>query len=292
MKCPHCEISLTYYHGIQKVSCNYCGYSINVPKKCPSCDSKYFKYFGTGTEKLELLAKEHFPNARIDRLDRDVVRKKGQLNKIINKFASGQTDILIGTQMITKGFDFNNVTLVGCISADSMLNLPDFRSSERTFQTLMQVAGRAGRGDVEGEVLIQTYMPEHFALSHLKNYAQNEFINDEMELRKKYLYPPFCRLSIISIVGVDELIVQKMSSKLAYGIKKFIVTKKLKSMQLLGPNPAIYSKIRGEYKWQILLKSSYDDTDIIIDMLNRIKNSKRIMDGCRLMIDVDAISLL
>ncbi len=292
LKCPDCEIALTYYKGANKAICNYCGYSINIPKVCPDCKSSSFRYFGTGTEKLEMLAKQAFPNARIERLDREVIRKKGQLNEIMYKIENKEIDILIGTQMVTKGLDFENVTLVGCLSADVMLNLPDFRSSEKTFQTLIQVAGRAGRGDLLGEVLIQSYTPHHFALTYMQKYDEESFIDEELNLRKRYDYPPFYRLSIILIRGTNESHVNTTSKRVAYFIKQYIVKNKLKNFKILGPNPAIYSKIRGKFRYQIIIKTPYDMRDNVAEAFEIIKKERDVIGDSTISIDIDAISLL
>ncbi|MBI5417908.1 primosomal protein N', partial [Candidatus Poribacteria bacterium] len=198
LKCKNCDVTLTYYQSTEKLCCHYCGYTEHISKVCPSCSSEYLRYFGIGTEQVEDLMKKAFPDAVIERLDLQTIIKKGQLEKVLDDFKNHKIDILIGTQIIAKGHDFPNVTLVGIIFADITLNLPDFRSAERTFQLLTQVAGRAGRDCKPGKVVIQTYEPEHYSIRLASLHDYKNFYEKEIKYRKALFYPPFTR--IISIL--------------------------------------------------------------------------------------------
>ncbi len=295
LKCPNCEIALTYHKNDGRATCHYCGYSIHVPARCPSCNSGYFKFFGTGTEKVEELTRAAFPQARIDRLDRQSVSRKGSMESILDRFDKHETDILIGTQMVTKGLDFENVTLVGVLSADVLLNLPDFQSGERAFQLLTQVAGRAGRGELAGEVIIQTYTPEHYAVQAACQHDHAQFVEEEARLRVSYNYPPYRRLSNILISGEDEAAVIKTAQRLFEPIQREFIKNKLKKVQVLGPNPAIYSKIKGRYRWQILIKSSHEDEEMVSEVLRAVcmkDRNKYCVGETAVSVDIDAVNIL
>ncbi len=270
LKCPHCDISLTFHKGAQHVSCSYCGYQIQVPKTCPSCSSRYFKFFGTGTEKLEELTAAAFPGARVGRMDRVSTSKKGALESLIDRFDRHELDILVGTQMVTKGLDFHNVTLVGVLSADVLLNLPDFQASERAFQLLTQVAGRAGRGSRKGEVIIQTYAPEHYSVLAASGHDYHAFVESELGVRQIYGYPPYGNIANILISGSNEGEVTQMASNLIGPIQQGFIKKGLKNVEVLGPNPAIYSKMKGRHRWQILVKYPEKDREAIGEILRQI----------------------
>lgn len=295
LKCPNCEIALTYHKSSGRASCHYCGYSLSVPAQCPSCSSGYFKFFGTGTEKVEELTQKAFPGARIDRLDRQSVSRKGSMEAILDRFEKGETDILIGTQMVTKGLDFANVTLVGVLSADVLLNLPDFQSGERAFQLLTQVAGRAGRGSRPGEVIVQTYTPDHYAVLAAQLHDYEAFINSEKSLREAYNYPPYQRLTNILISGPNEADVIRTARQIFEPLQAEFIKNKLKKIQLLGPGPAIYSKIKGRYRWQILLKSDYHDRAVVADILRRVCLDQRqdhVIGDTAVSVDIDAVNIL
>ena len=213
VKCKDCDIPMTFHRNINKLKCHYCGLAINPPNVCPVCKSNYIKYFGIGTEKVEELTKELFPQARIVRMDMDTTTQKGSHEKILNDMKEGKIDILIGTQMISKGLDFKDVTLVGIIAADTSLNLPDFRSPERTFQLVTQVAGRAGRGEYSGEVIIQTYNPDHYSINFSKNHDYLGFFQTENALRKEFLYPPYIKLISLLIYGENNNNVASLDRK-------------------------------------------------------------------------------
>ena len=225
IQCPNCDISLTYHRYQQQMKCHYCGYEAVVPTICPECTSEHIRYFGTGTQKVEEELGKIFPEARVIRMDVDTTSRKGSHEKLLTDFQEGKADILLGTQMIAKGLDFPNITLVGVLSADTMLHLPDFRSSEKTFQLLTQVSGRAGRHELAGEVVIQTYSPEHYSIELAGQQDFDQFYQKEMMIRKIHKYPPFYYLALITVsheelmkvVDVTEKISVTLSSRLSKG---------------------------------------------------------------------------
>ncbi|KAB3533142.1 primosomal protein N' [Alkaliphilus serpentinus] len=256
VKCNHCDISMTFHMGTKSLNCHYCGLKISAPTSCPSCNSNRIKYFGAGTQKLERVIEGQFPGARVARLDLDVTGKKGAHERILADFKKGNKDILIGTQMISKGLDFPNVTLVGIISIDSTLNLPDFRASERSFQLITQVAGRAGRSLQAGRVVLQTYDPNHFSIVTASKHDFKGFYNEELEIRKEFAYPPFNNLIALNFSGGRDDELFQYVNKIADGIRYILQSKGYQSMNdmLLGPNAAIIPKINNKYRYQILLK--------------------------------------
>jgi primosomal protein N' (replication factor Y) len=252
LRCRNCDITLTYHKRDAKIACHYCGYSVPTPKECPFCESEFLYFIGDGTEKLEQSLAKVFPALRIARIDRDTMNRKGQMAKTLFAFDRGEIDMLAGTQMIAKGHDFHNVTLVGVISVDTGLGLPDFRSAERTFQLLTQVAGRAGRGTKPGKVIIQTYYPEHYALQHAVEQDYAGFADDEMAYRRRMSYPPFVVLASILIKHSNEMTALKNAEILKAGLAAANSDKKC---LLLGPAPASLARLKGEYRFQILIKS-------------------------------------
>ena len=281
-KCKHCNISLTYHMSENKLKCHYCGYEEPVVKVCPECNSSKVKYFGTGTQKLEDEVHKLFPEASTIRMDIDTVSKKNSHEEILNKFKNENIDILIGTQMVVKGHHFPNVTLVGVVSADSSLNLEDYRAVERTFQTLVQVAGRAGREE-KGNVIIQTYNPDHYAIIDSQKQDYDLFYNQEVSLRKMLKYPPFCDIIMIGFTGKDLNEIQKLSN---------LVYKKLKSVindeiLIYKPVPAPIDKIKNKYRWRIIVKCKV--TSNVLNMVNyaiddeKIKKSKE----TRVVVDIN-----
>lgn len=272
VKCKNCDISLTYHITDNKLKCHYCGLTVNPPITCPKCKSKYIKYFGIGTQKVEEIIKKYFPEARVARMDIDTTTKKGSHERILNKMKKGQIDILIGTQMISKGLDFPRVTLVGIIAADTSLNLPDYRSSERTFQLLTQVGGRAGRGEFEGQVIVQTYNPDHYSIQLAQNHDYINFYRKEILLRKEFQYPPFVKLINITIIGPDEKKVinrAKNTYTCIVGYLKSLGKNDIIS-SIYGPNPAPLGKIKNNYRWQIVVKSPDDALNMLKDVINRV----------------------
>ncbi|MGH9432616.1 MAG: replication restart helicase PriA, partial [Terriglobia bacterium] len=270
IRCQNCSISLTYHRRERRLICHYCGYSTEVPKHCPACQSEYLHYVGEGTEKIEDRLRETFPRARVGRLDRDISSRPGQYLRLLSDFRRGKIDILVGTQMIAKGHDFPAVTLVGVVSADMGLSLPDFRAAERTFQLLTQAAGRAGRGDAPGRVLVQTFFPEHYAirLAADQNYAG--FFSKEMKFRRLMHYPPITALA--NVIAQDEKLEKAaaIASEMANFLKR--ETEGSHVFKVLGPNPAPLARIEGRYRIQFLIKSSSRT------QLNALL--RRLADGC------------
>lgn len=271
MKCPRCDVALTYHHKDRLSKCGYCDYKTRVPKTCPSCKSGYFKFFGSGTEKVESLLKETFTGAKIARLDSESTAKKGSLEAIIKAMENREIDILLGTQMVAKGLDFQHVTLVGALSADMSLNLPDYMASEKTFQLLTQVAGRAGRGQVEGEVVIQSYEPDHYAIQASVSQDYLAFYEEEIQVRQAYGYPPFVDLVSILIVGPHEQRTIDSAFNLYGELKRFIHSRiEEDKIEILGPNPCIIQKINHKFRWQIILKFDKKDLDMVRNIIHYV----------------------
>lgn len=250
-RCPECGISLTYHKEDGALVCHYCGRKEPVPKVCPDCKSKIIGRFGAGTEQVEEKAKELFPEAKIERLDLDAVRKKGSLEGILKRFASGKTDILIGTQLVAKGLDIANVALVGIISADVTLNIPDYRSGERTFQLVTQAAGRAGRGEEQGEVIIQTYSPESAVIQAAAAQDYGQFYEREIVIREAALYPPFSDLFRFVVWDEDEGKAMDSASRTAVWLKKVLS----KDYIVMGPSAAPIAKQSGMTRYQVIVKA-------------------------------------
>jgi primosomal protein N' (replication factor Y) len=281
IKCKRCSVTLTYHFDKKKLVCHHCNFNMEPPEICPECNASYLKYWGLGTEKVESEAHRFFPAAMIERMDTDATRKRGAHDKVLSKFKDGYIDILIGTQMIAKGLDFPKVTLVGVISADTTLNLPDFRSAERTFNLLTQVAGRAGRGDLGGRVIIQSYTPQHYSIQAAKNHDYNTFYDKEISLRRELYLPPFCHMVILTLRGRKEERVFKASENLKASLEK---ENKSKDIEILGPAPSPISKMKGMFRWNIFLRSETveNSTSILKKALDKNKSS-----GIIITVDVD-----
>ena len=264
-KCPNCDIPLTYHLKSKKMVCHYCNYETNKLFKCLNCGSSDIKERGMGTEKLEEEVVKEFSNAKVVRMDVDTTRTKQAHKKIINDFENEKYNILIGTQMIAKGLDFPKVTLVGVINGDASLNIPDFRSAERTFQLLNQVAGRAGRSNLKGEVIIQGFNIDHYSLICAKNHDYLSFYNEEMKIRKILKYPPFYNLCLIKIQGLDDKKCEEESNKIIAYLKN-----NLKEEIILGPTTAMIPKVNNIYHYQIIIK--YKDTKKIYRHLKFIND--------------------
>lgn len=253
-KCPHCDIALTYHKKSGRLKCHYCTFEEFVPSVCPSCQSSLIRFFGTGTERVEEALTKLIPEARVLRMDVDTTRKKGAHEKILKQFGEGKADILLGTQMIAKGLDFENVTLVGVLTADSMLHLPDFRSSEKTFQLLTQVSGRAGRHERPGEVVVQTYTPEHYAVQLASEYDFAAFFQQEMKMRKSFQYPPYVYLALITISCENRAMAIQSAQRFAQLLLKMVNEKTV----ILGPTPSPIPKINDKYRYQCIVKYKYE----------------------------------
>lgn len=271
-KCPHCDITLTYHKTSNTLRCHYCGYADKMNDICPSCGEKAIKTLGTGTEKVEEEIKKVF-NARVVRMDLDTTSKKGSHEKIITAFKNHEYDILLGTQMIAKGLDFSNVTLVGVINADTSLMIPNYRSNEYTFQLLMQTAGRSGRGEKNGSVIIQTFNPEHYAITLASKHDYIDFFKQEMEVRRKLSYPPYYYLIYIKVIGKDYNKISIESNKIAS-----ILTRELNNSKILGPTTCSVFKLNGLFRFGIIIKYKKEEKmeEVLQSLVNHYKGNQTV----------------
>ena len=291
-KCDRCDITLTYHKVENKLKCHYCGEEYQIPRECPQCGSKNIKYIGAGTQKLEEQIKEMFPMASTIRMDIDTVSKKNSHEIILDKFRQENINILIGTQMVVKGHHFPNVTLVGAIFADTSLNIGDFRANERTFQTLTQVAGRAGRGNDEGRVIIQTFNPENYAIQYSKTQNYDLFYSTEIGIRKQLKYPPFCDIIAIALTGNNEKNLVTFSKNIHMYLRDRVIKEKF-GVLLYSPVQCPIYKIKDKYRMRILIKCLYDDRmhKLLNDMLEKFeKESKKF--GSKVIIQVNPNNML
>ncbi|AKG20735.1 primosomal protein N' [Calothrix sp. 336/3] len=287
MECPHCDVSLAYHHTAenapQVLRCHYCNYVQPHPQSCPECGSPYLKFFGSGTQRVAQELAKQFPELRFIRFDSDTTRTKGAHRTLLNQFVNKEADILLGTQMLTKGLDLPQVTLVGVIAADGLLNLSDYRASERAFQTLTQVAGRAGRGDDPGRVIIQTYTPEHTVIEAVCRHDYEAFTNQELEQREALNYPPYGRLILLRLSSLDPIQVQNTAQIIATQFPEQA------GLDILGPAPASILRVANRYRWQILLK-------IAPDTLPQLPEWENVRQLCppsvSLTIDVDPLNIM
>lgn len=281
-KCPECDVSMTY-HKNGYLICHYCGRAEKASKVCPKCSSKYVKFFGAGTERVEQEVKKYFPKARVLRMDVDTTRHKNSHESIYNSFKNGEADILIGTQMVSKGLDFKDVVLVGVLAADMSLNLPDYRAAERTYQIITQVAGRAGRGEDEGKVIVQSYTPDHYSLKYSKEQNYEDLFKEEINLRRLMGNPPFGKILLINVSCRFEDKLKTFMYTLEEKLKKLI----LEEVTLLGPVPCIITKLKDNYRWQIIIKGNITD-----DMSKKVKDTlyllnKSVYNEIRVSIDIN-----
>ena len=291
IECPDCSIPMIWHTSIKQLKCHYCNKEMSFPEYCPTCGSNALSTSGVGTQKIELLIKELYPDARVERIDSDILTKKNAHIELLSKFQRGEIDILVGTQMIAKGLDNPNVTLVGVLSADSGFNVPDYRASERGFQLLTQVAGRAGRGEFKGKVLFQTYNPEYYAFQTAKSQNYEKFFETEIKSRQEYDYPPFSQIVRLIISSENNFRAEKSSMEIAMRLNT--MTEKFgfgEYVEVLGPTPCVIEKINGFYRFQILIKNklSQKGHDFISKFLHGITMPKDI----RLAIDVDPLDIL
>ncbi|MGK7956333.1 MAG: primosomal protein N' [Crocosphaera sp.] len=288
MECPDCDVSLSYHYtheGATKLlRCHYCNYTQIQPSNCPECDSPYFKFFGSGTQKVIQALKQEFPELKPLRFDSDTTRTKGSHRRLLDEFSRGEADILVGTQMLTKGLDLAQVTLVGVVSADGLLYLSDYRAAERAFQTLTQVAGRAGRGEEPGQVIIQTYSPENSVIQAVKNHDYHRFIEEELPRREELNFPPYGRLILVKLSSLDAIEVQNTAQKLGEYFDETIGL----DCEILGPAPASIMKVAKRYRWQILLKFLPNSRVIIPNMKNWYKLCPQ---SVSLKIDIDPLHI-
>jgi len=289
-RCVNCSISLTYHRRERRLICHYCGYAAPVPLRCPLCGSEYLYYVGEGTEKLEVKLAELFPAARVARLDRDVARRAGHFRRLLSDFRQSKIDILVGTQLISKGHDFPGVTLVGVVSADLGLGIPDFRAAERTFQLLTQAAGRAGRGEAPGRVLVQTFYPEHYAIRLAADQNYEGFFSKELRFRRMMHYPPCAALANVIVQDVKLERAARMAKEIGNFLDGVDISSRM--LKVLGPSPAPLAKIEGRYRIQFLFKATSRAR------LNEVL--RQLVDECdhrgislrSVMIDVDPVSVM
>jgi|SRR5579875_765640 len=288
IECKNCSIALSYYKRRARLECHYCGYATKVPSVCPKCNSRYLYFVGDGAERVEEFLRERLPKARIGRLDRDSVRSKREYQKVLGAFARAELDLLVGTQMVAKGHDFERVTLVGVAAADTALGRPDFRAAERTFQLLTQVAGRAGRGRFPGEVMIEAYYPDHYAIQHALKQDYAGFFEREIYFRKMMHYPPFVALA--NIVVRDR----KLENAIRWSkeIAAYLDSQKSEQIKALGPAAAVISKLRRDFRFQILLKSP--NRNLLGQKLEGCLRfcAKRRIPETAVIVDVDPVNLL
>ena len=296
VECPNCSVSLTYHHSPETnhslLRCHYCNYTQVQPPQCPSCNSPYFRFFGSGTQRVMLDLKDKFPDLQLIRFDSDTTRRKGAHRDLLTRFAEGEADLMVGTQMLTKGIDLPQVQFVGVLAADGLLNLPDFRASERTFQTLLQVAGRSGRGDQPGQVVIQTYTPEHPVLQAVQGYAFDAFIETELQQRAALHYPPYGQLILLRLSAPDAQRVEQTAQQLATFLSDHIQAAQLPG-EVLGPAPANILRVARRYRWQILLKLPPNEQGgMPVWVVPVAELQAQCPKDVRLSVDVDPLSLL
>lgn len=281
LPCPNCDISLTLHMDIKKMCCHYCGHQEKIPRHCPECQGDKIRYYGTGTQKVEEELQALFPSARILRMDVDTTRKKGAHEKILTAFEKQEADILLGTQMIAKGLDFPNITLVGVLNADTALNLPDFRASERTFQLLTQVSGRAGRGQKAGEVIVQTFNPEHHSILLAKEQDYETFYQQEMFLRHQSAYPPFYFTVKITANHPDEEVAARKMFAIAQQLQQTLSSE----CRILGPIPSGVARVKNRYYYQLILK--YKREPQLQALLQQILNDSQVEQRKNLFVAID-----
>jgi primosomal protein N' (replication factor Y) len=292
-KCPNCSVTLTFHLKDRSLQCHYCDYRIPAPGDCPQCEGHRFRSVGVGTERLEQEIQTLFPESRVGRMDRDTTSRRRAHQQILKKVESGMIDILVGTQMIVKGHDFPNVTFVGVISADTSLHFPDFRSGERTFQLLTQVAGRAGRGEVFGEVVIQTYNPDHYSILKAKDHDFIGFYHEESQFRKALDYPPFSRLVNFRLIGNSDKKTESAAGEMGRIGESLLKKGFGKGIELLGPSTAPFTKMKGKFRWQMLVKGKsstflHQFARELALRMEKVTKEK----GANLDIDVDPVFIL
>lgn len=288
VQCPNCDISLTYHRYQEKLKCHYCGYDEYVPQTCPQCQSENIRYFGTGTQKVEEEIYKLFPEARVLRMDVDTTKQKGAHEKILDAFGAGEADILLGTQMIAKGLDFPNITLVGVLSADTSLHLPDYRAAEKTFQLMTQVSGRAGRHEKQGEVFIQTYTPEHYAIELSKDQLYTPFYEREMHTRHVAGYPPYYYIALIQVSHEDVMIAAEYAERATQYLRSNLSFQ----VSVIGPTTASISRLQNRYRYQCLIKYKIEPNLIpVLLQLIKMYRSEWMKKGIVLTVDLDPVMI-
>jgi primosomal protein N' (replication factor Y) len=289
IECPNCDVTLTYHRSDSILVCHYCNYRQRSPSQCPNCTSKYIYYVGEGTEQIEEILRRRFPRLRIGRIDRDTKSRRHEFEQTLLDFGRREIDLLVGTQMLAKGHDFHNVTLVGVVSVDAGLALPDFRAAERTFQLITQVAGRAGRGDLPGRVLIQTYHPNHYALKHATKQDYQGFYDEEIRHRRNHGYPPFVALALFLVRNKDSARARGIAQELRNHLNQ---ANRDHACRILGPAPAPFARLRGDYRIQLLMKSrSRKQMRAVIDQA--LKNFEEAGNDARsVTLEIDPVSMM
>jgi primosomal protein N' (replication factor Y) len=284
LRCPNCDITLTYSLIQQSLRCHYCDFRQNPPEKCDRCSGHGLLPEGMGTERLEEEIRKRFPDARVARMDRDTTSRKGVHHRLVEQMTTGEIDVLIGTQMIAKGHDFPAVTLVGVLNTDTALNLPDFRSAERVFSLLSQVAGRAGRGERPGRVMIQTYAVDNYALDYVTRHDYKGFAAIELAQRQALTYPPFGHLVNLILTGSDEDRVRRTANQLAAELAVGA-----SGTEVLGPSPCLLPRLRNKHRMQILLKGTQRDP--LRRQIERLGRLRHMPAGVILTVDVDPLDM-
>ena len=288
-ECPHCAVSLTYHDREGQLVCHHCDYRVAIPPKCPECGSPYLRKFGTGTERVEMELRACLPEGvPIIRMDADTTKGKGAHERLLEEFAKSEGAVLLGTQMIAKGLDFPDVTLVGVINADTSLNLPDFRASERTYQLLEQVSGRAGRAEKPGRVIVQTYQPEHLAIQAAAHHDRALFLEQELIQREELGYPPYTRLANVLAWGKNDLAVRQEINEITLALNSAILSAGV-AWETLGPSHCLLARLRGDYRWHTLIKAPVDAD--IAAVLEPVLKKRKKNDAVRTAVDVDPYSL-
>lgn len=295
--CPHCDISLTYHQKTRVLRCHYCGHAEQAPTQCPSCESEHIRYFGTGTQRVEEELAKLFPGIRVIRMDVDTTTEKHAHEKLLKQFGDRQADVLLGTQMVAKGLDFPYVTLVGVIAADTSLHLPDFRAAEKTFQLLTQVAGRAGRHQLEGEVVIQTYTPDHYAITTAQHHDYSAFIQEELRHRSTMGYPPYCRLVLVTMSHEQLPLLSTVSERFAAEMRELAQHEGIlsplgngwsRALEVLGPVASPIARMKDRYRFQCVIKyrGSIDASALVRRVLEPFTETSR-QNGVMFSVDVD-----
>lgn len=291
MECPHCDVSLTYHQlqegGHESLHCHYCGYQQLHPAQCPACSSPYLKHFGSGTQRIIQELNRYLPDLRCIRFDSDTTRAKGAHRALLNRFAQAEADLLVGTQMLTKGIDLPQVTLVGVVAADGLLHLADYRAGERAFQTLTQVAGRAGRGEHPGRVILQTYSPQHPVIQAVDRQDYPTFVEAELQQRAELRYPPYGQLILLRLSGIEVGLVRQAAEQVAKFLRSALLDQS--QFELLGPTAASIPRVARRFRWQILLKS-WAAEPLALPNLTELRS--HCPPGVSLTIDVDPLHLL
>jgi primosomal protein N' (replication factor Y) len=288
LQCKNCSIALTFHKSGYRMECHYCGFRQAVPKVCPACSSEYIYFLGAGSEKVEERLHAAFPQARIGRLDRDTVRTRHDFERVLNQFHAGEINLLVGTQMIAKGHDVHGVTLVGVVGADYALGFPDFRAAERTFQLLTQVAGRAGRGETPGKVVLQTWHPDHYAILFAQRHDYEGFYEKEIRYRKWMHYPPFSALANL-LVRSDKL---ELTLKWTGQIGRWLETTRNEGVRVLGPSVAPIMRLKRDYRYHFIVKA--EGREKLNGTLRKLLafTAEQKIPRTNLIVDVDALSLL